>query len=210
MKNKIITYASILALSSIGHAKAPDLGANYTVISNDQIESRITIEDLTGASVVDKYNVEIAKVHDLEIDPNSGEVSTVYLAMGGVLGIGSSYASLPYSELKYNKAKGQFSVETTQSAIKAYVTHQEQASAKHNNALHMEHASESRASAMWAKVKSSLGVDEDELADVEADVRGNKLVLEGEVNDPALKRKIGDAFESSTELKVVNKIKVVQ
>ena len=62
---------------------------------------------------------------------------------------------------------------------------------------------------MWDKVESSLGIDEEELADVEAEVRDNKLYLEGEVDNYELKRKIGTAFKSTTDLTVVNKIKVV-
>jgi len=56
--------------------------------------------------------------------------------------------------------------------------------------------------------KTSLGVEDEDLAEVEAEVRGNKIYLEGEVTSYELKKKVGEAFQSSTELRVVNKIEV--
>jgi len=213
MKKTVITYASILAITSLGFAKAPILGDNYKLISGERIEKNITVNDLAGASVFDQYGEEIASVDDFEIDPSSGEISTAYLQIGGVMGIGGQYVTLPFSELTYDKAKARFTVKTTRSELKAHLDQQNrkmEMREKTNEQVDYGNASESedKLAKMWKSVKNSLGVDDVELAEVEAEVRGDTLYLEGEVNDPELKKKIGESFKSSTELKVVNKIKV--
>lgn len=259
MKKTIITYASLITIAGLGYANSPDLGGNYTMITDNRIEHKVTTDDLTGITVVDKYGVEVAKIHDLAVDPSNGEISTAYLAVGGIAGIGSSYVSLPYSELTYHKSKEQFSVTTTQSEINAYIDKQEKSMKEHEAHMNAEinrndmdqyknvgidskdvsskhHQAHMNAEInrndtdqyekvginrddmdqrdntlthMWDKVESSLGINEEELADVEAEVRDDKLYLEGEVDNYELKRKIGTAFKSTTDLTVVNKIKVV-
>jgi sporulation protein YlmC with PRC-barrel domain len=213
MHKTIITVTSILAIASVGYAKAPDLGENFKLTTSERIESNITVGDLTGAPVIDKYGEQIATIQDLEIDPSNGEVSTAYLEVGGLLGIGSEYVSLPYSELSYDKAKARFNIKTTRSEIKAYIDSQERSMDAHNNANSRMNRDDmldedSSLAAMWQKVKTSLGVGDEELAEVEVEVRGDKLYLEGEVSDREMKKKIGEVFQSSTELKVINKIKV--
>ena len=228
MKKTLITYASLITIAGLGYANSPDLGGHYTMITDNRIEHKVTTEDLIGSTVVDKYGVEVAKIHDLAVDPSNGEISTAYLEVGGIAGIGSSYVSLPYSELTYNKSKGQFSVTTTQSEINAYIDKQEKSMKEHEAHMNAEinrndmdqyenvginrddtDQHDNTLTRMWDKVESSLGIDEEELADVEAEVRDNKLYLEGEVDNYELKRKIGTAFKSTTDLTVVNKIKVV-
>jgi|GEM_PF-1847299 sporulation protein YlmC with PRC-barrel domain len=213
MKTKIITYASILAITTIGYATSPDLGRNYQLIQDDRIESNITLNDLTGAIVVDKYGEEVALIYDFEIDPSSGEISTAYLVVGGVMGIGSQYVTLPYSELSYDKTKARFSVKTTHSEIKANIDQQNRKMEMHEKARdpldhHDADDVENKLVTMWGKVKTSLGVEDEDLAEVEAEVRGNKIYLEGEVTSYELKKKIGEAFQSSSELRVVNEIEV--
>lgn len=221
MHKKIITFASILAITSIGYAKAPDLGNNYKLTTSDHIDANFTVSDLTGAPVIDKYGERIATIQDLEVNPSTGEIMTAYLEVGGVMGIGSKYAALPYSELTYDKSKAHFSVKTTHSEVKAYISNQERSMDKHahdhagdahsdHKHNYDKHDDDNRITNMWQKVKTSLGVEDEELAEVEAEVRGNKLYLEGEVRDRELKQKIGDAFKSSSELQVINKIKVVK
>lgn len=213
MKNNIITYASIIAIATIGYAKSPELGANYQLIQSERIENSITVDDLTGASVFDQYGEEIASIHDFEVDPSSGEISTAYLEIGGVMGIGSQYVTLPFSELTYDKAKARFNVKTTRSELKAHLDQQDRKMESRKMANEQldhsnTHDEDSKLLTMWKSVKSSLGADDEELGEVEAEVRGHKLYLEGEVSSFELKNKIGEAFKSSTELQVVNKIKV--
>lgn len=210
-----ITVASVLAMTSICFAETPNLGENFKLTTSERIESNITVSDLTGSTVVDKYGEPIATIQDLEVDPTQGDVSTAYLQVGGVLGIGSQYVSLPYSELSYDKAKGHFNIATTRSEIKAYIDHQERSMETKKNASSLMEtgdmeSEDNRLTAMWQEVKTSLGVEDEELAEVEAEVRGDKLYLEGKVNDREMKTRIGDVFQSTTELKVINRIKVVK
>ena len=212
MYHKIITFASVLTITSASFANTPDLGDKYKFTTSERIENKITVEDLTGAAVVDKYGEQIASIQDFEVDPNSGEISTAYLAVGGVMGIGSQYLALPYSELSYDKVESRFTVAVSQSEMKAYMAKQKRLmDAREHSHAHLDHDDmhdESRFATIWQNVKTSLGVGEEELAEVEAEVRGDKLYLEGEVRDSEVKKKIGIAFESSTELQVVNNIKV--
>ncbi|MDQ8195211.1 PRC-barrel domain-containing protein [Coraliomargarita sp. SDUM461004] len=215
MYQKIITFASVLAVTSIGFAETPDLGADFKLTTSDRIQNKVTVSGLTGASVVDKYGETIASIKDLEIDPTSGEVFTAYLEVGGVMGIGSQYIAIPYTQLTYDQAKARYSMKVSRSQIQAHMNEQERSMEAHQD-MHSQinhedvHDEKSSFAIMWERVKGSLGVNEDELAEVQADVRGNILYLEGRVSDEAVKKDIGTAFEASTELKVVNNIKVSQ
>jgi hypothetical protein len=79
MKKKVITVASILAITSLGYASAPNLGENFKLTTSERIDNKITVSDLTGAPVIDKYGEQIATIQDFRIDPSSGEISTAYL-----------------------------------------------------------------------------------------------------------------------------------
>ena len=208
MKKTVITYASILAICSTGFAKSPDLGENYKLIQNDRIESKLTIEDLTGTAVYDKYGVEIGNVSDIKVNAEDGKLTTAYLSVGGTWGVGDSHVSLPYDQLTHNAAKDRFTVDTTESEIKAYIDHQRQA--MHRGTAHKQYDEkvENQLTQMWNNVKSSLRVEDNDLAEVEAEIENNTVYLEGEVESQELKNKIQEAFASTTDLRIVNKIEV--
>ena len=63
---------------------------------------------------------------------------------------------------------------------------------------------------MWDGVKTDLGLNDVDVADIEVTIVEEKLILEGSVRDKALKKSIAQMFNERTDLKVVNKIKVEQ
>ncbi|WPJ97828.1 PRC-barrel domain-containing protein [Coraliomargarita algicola] len=208
MKKTVITYASILAISATGFAKSPDLGENYKLIQNDRIETKVTVEDLTGTPVYDKYGVEIGSVNDIQVNAKDGTLTTAYLSVGGTWGLGESHVSLPYDQLTHNEAENRFTVDTTESEIKAYIDHQRQSMKRGTAHQQQWDQAENKLGKMWHDVKSSLSVEDNDLAEVEAEIEDNTVYLEGEVESQALKNQIEKAFAATTDLRIVNKIQV--
>jgi sporulation protein YlmC with PRC-barrel domain len=55
---------------------------------------------LIGASVKNPQGESLGKIDELVIDPQQAQVKIVVVSIGGVLGIGSKYVAVPWSEVK--------------------------------------------------------------------------------------------------------------
>jgi sporulation protein YlmC with PRC-barrel domain len=55
---------------------------------------------LIGASVKNPQGESLGKIDELVIDPQQAQIKTAVVSMGGVLGIGSKYVAVPWSEVK--------------------------------------------------------------------------------------------------------------
>ena len=55
---------------------------------------------LIGASVKNPQGENLGKIDELVIDPQQAQVKTAVVSMGGLLGIGSKYVAVPWSEVK--------------------------------------------------------------------------------------------------------------
>jgi len=55
---------------------------------------------LIGASVTNRQGEKLGKIDELVIDPQQAQVKMAVVSMGGVLGIGSKYVAVPWSEVQ--------------------------------------------------------------------------------------------------------------
>jgi len=55
---------------------------------------------LIGASVKNPQGENLGKIDELVIDPQQAQVKTAVVSIGGLLGIGSKYVAVPWSEVK--------------------------------------------------------------------------------------------------------------
>ena len=71
-------------------------------------------DSLVGSAVRDGEGREIGKVNRLMIDPSDGRISSVIVATGGTLGVGSNMISVPWSSVKVGQERGKVIVTTGQ------------------------------------------------------------------------------------------------
>ena len=71
-------------------------------------------DSLVGSAVRDTDGRDIGKVSRLMIDPNDGRITSVIIATGGTLGMGSSMISVPWSSVKVGQDRGKLIVTASQ------------------------------------------------------------------------------------------------
>src|SRR5580765_2499685 len=71
-------------------------------------------DSLVGGTVRDSEGRDIGKVSRLMIDPNDGRVTSVIIATGGTLGVGSNTISVPWSSVKIGQDRGKLVVTASQ------------------------------------------------------------------------------------------------
>ena len=74
----------------------PSTGATVTLGTTQELYA----STLIGASVKNPQGENLGKIDELVIDPQQARVKTAVVSMGGVLGIGSKYVAVPWSEVK--------------------------------------------------------------------------------------------------------------
>ena len=71
-------------------------------------------DSLVGGTVRDNEGRDIGKVSRLMIDPNDGRITSVIIATGGTLGVGSNTLSVPWSSVKIGQDRGKVIVTASQ------------------------------------------------------------------------------------------------
>ena len=71
-------------------------------------------DSLVGGTVRDSEGRDIGKVSRLMIDPNDGRVTSIIIATGGTLGVGSNTISVPWSSVKIGQDRGKLVVTASQ------------------------------------------------------------------------------------------------
>lgn len=71
-------------------------------------------DSLVGSAVRDTDGRDIGKVSRLMIDPNDGRITSVIIATGGTLGMGSNMISVPWSSVKVGQDRGKLIVTANQ------------------------------------------------------------------------------------------------
>jgi len=71
-------------------------------------------DSLVGSTVRNSDGRDIGKVNRLMIDPSDGRVTTVVIATGGTLGMGSNTISLPWSSVKIGQDNGKVIITASQ------------------------------------------------------------------------------------------------
>jgi len=71
-------------------------------------------DSLVGGTVRDSEGRDIGKVSRLMIDPNDGRITSVIIATGGTLGVGSNTISVPWNSVKIGQDRGKVIVTASQ------------------------------------------------------------------------------------------------
>jgi sporulation protein YlmC with PRC-barrel domain len=71
-------------------------------------------DSLVGSAVRDTDGRDIGKVNRLMIDPYDGRITSVIIATGGTLGMGSNTISVPWSSVKIGQDRGKLIVTASQ------------------------------------------------------------------------------------------------
>ena len=71
-------------------------------------------DSLVGSTVRDNESRDIGKVSRLMIDPNDGRITSIIIATGGTLGVGSNTISVPWSSVKIGQDRGKLVVTASQ------------------------------------------------------------------------------------------------
>ena len=71
-------------------------------------------DSLVGSTVRDNEGRDIGKVSRLMIDPNDGRITSIIIATGGTLGVGSNTISVPWSSVKVGQDRGKLVVTASQ------------------------------------------------------------------------------------------------
>ena len=74
----------------------PSKGVNAPVGTTKEVYA----STLIGASVKNPQGENLGKIDELVIDLQQAQVKTAVVSMGGLLGIGSKYVAVPWSEVK--------------------------------------------------------------------------------------------------------------
>jgi sporulation protein YlmC with PRC-barrel domain len=78
-------------------------------------------DSLVGGTVRDNEGRDIGKVSRLMIDPNDGRITSIIIATGGTLGVGSNTISVPWSSVKIGQDRGKLIVTASQTLDSAPV-----------------------------------------------------------------------------------------
>src|SRR5580765_7114585 len=71
-------------------------------------------DSLVGGTVRDSEGRDIGKVSRLMIDPNDGRITSIIIATGGTLGVGSNTISVPWNSVKIGQDRGKVIVTASQ------------------------------------------------------------------------------------------------
>jgi sporulation protein YlmC with PRC-barrel domain len=71
-------------------------------------------DSLVGSAVRDNEGRDVGKVSRLMIDPNDGRITSIIIATGGTLGVGSNTISVPWSSVKIGQDRGKLVVTASQ------------------------------------------------------------------------------------------------
>jgi sporulation protein YlmC with PRC-barrel domain len=71
-------------------------------------------DSVVGSAVRDAEGRDIGKVSRLMIDPVDGRITSIIIATGGTLGVGSNTISVPWSSVKIGQDRGKVIVTASQ------------------------------------------------------------------------------------------------
>lgn len=81
--------------------------------------SAIRASAVIGTKVHDVSGRKIGDIEDIMLDKMAGNIMFAVVSFGGFLGLSEKYHPVPWSSLRFNKAKGSYVVEFTKEQIEA-------------------------------------------------------------------------------------------
>tara|TARA_R110000787_G_scaffold123014_1_gene233918 strand:+ start:108 stop:476 length:369 start_codon:yes stop_codon:yes gene_type:complete len=87
-------------------------------IQMEETHSLISAEKVDGTSVYGADEDKIGSVKSVMIDKRGGNVAYAVLSVGGFLGIGEKYHSVPWSKLDYDEKLGGYRLDVTEDQLR--------------------------------------------------------------------------------------------
>ena len=109
--NRIATLLGVSLLTALPIASAV---AQQPATPTSPQAILVGSDSLVGGTVRDNEGRDIGKVSRLMIDPNDGRITSVIIATGGTLGVGSNTISVPWSSVKIGQDRGKVIVTASQ------------------------------------------------------------------------------------------------
>lgn len=119
--NKLAVHIfGALCLATVGTVSIPAMAAD-----NTQTADEFRTSKLVGAKVYNGANENIGSIEDIILKAD-GSMDEVVLSVGGFLGIGDKYVSMPFSALKVSRDGSSLKVTTdgTKDSLKALPAYQ--------------------------------------------------------------------------------------
>ena len=111
---------SVYILTSIGLLAAAEIATLPALADSTQTEDELRTSKIVGSKVYNNANENIGSVEDIVLKPD-GSMDEVVLSVGGFLGIGDKYVSVPFSDLKITRDGSSLKITTdgTKESLKA-------------------------------------------------------------------------------------------
>jgi hypothetical protein len=87
--------------------------------SIDETADLIAADKVNGTAVYGADSERLGTIDSIMIGKRSGKVAYVVMSFGGFLGIGERYHPLPWNVLRYDEAKGGYSVGNSAEALRS-------------------------------------------------------------------------------------------
>lgn len=120
-----MTRLSILILASAGLLATASATLPAFAADNTQTEDELRTSKLVGTKVYNKANENIGSIEDIVLK-SDGAMDEVVLSVGGFLGMGEKYVSVPFSSLKVTRDGNSLKIVTdgTKESLKAQPAYQ--------------------------------------------------------------------------------------
>ena len=117
---KTMKRLSVYILTSIGLLAAAGIATLPALADSTQTEDELRTSKIVGSKVYNNANENIGSVEDIVLKPD-GSMDEVVLSVGGFLGIGDKYVSVPFNDLKITRDGSSLKITTdgTKASLKA-------------------------------------------------------------------------------------------
>ncbi len=115
-----MTYPSLQILAAAGLLAASTASFPAFAADNTQTADEYRTSKLVGSKVYNNANENIGSVEDIVLKAD-GSLDEVVLSVGGFIGIGDKYVSVPFSDLKISRDGSSVKITTngTKDSLKA-------------------------------------------------------------------------------------------
>ncbi|MDQ8204017.1 PRC-barrel domain-containing protein [Pelagicoccus sp. SDUM812003] len=209
-------------------------------VTQESLDQQFTAQDLIGKSIYDSQGEKIGSVTDFSLPshasfqkmqnsqqhsdksqkddwtqhlPSLGEETTVFISVGGLLGVGDDIVAVPASAISFDSLEERFTLPTSKEQVVALA---EQEPYDENLADNSEY-SDSRYSAKQSfdsdidairQAFNQSQSEDNELANLSLETDGDKLILSGQVSSATTKRRAESIAREHTDMSIENSIRV--